>query len=90
MFINKKINIHGVVIVGIILAFAFCKFSVIDVSAYTNTPKKVDVKTANFNIKINGVKIDNKYSKYPFIVYNNITYMPLTYDYCEFMRVKAK
>ena len=90
MFINKKINIHGVVIAGIILAFAFCKFSVIDVSAYTNTPKKVDVKTANFNIKINGVKIDNKYSKYPFIVYNNITYMPLTYDYCEFMGVKAE
>lgn len=37
------------------------------------------VMLPSFNITINGHKIDNEYWKYPFIVYKNITYFPMTW-----------
>lgn len=38
-------------------------------------------KKANFDIEINGKNIDNSKQKYPLIVYNNITYFPLTHEF---------
>ncbi len=39
----------------------------------------VNVGLPSFNITINGVTVDNLYAKYPCIVYNDITYFPMTY-----------
>lgn len=47
--------------------------------------KNVAVTLPNFSITVNGVKLDNTYSKYPFIVYNNVTYFPMTYGGCRFL-----
>ena len=47
--------------------------------------KNVIVNLPKFPVKINGVKMDNEKSKYPLIVYRDITYFPLTYKNSRFM-----
>ncbi|WFD09283.1 leucine-rich repeat domain-containing protein [Tepidibacter hydrothermalis] len=42
--------------------------------------KRVSVEIPKFDVTINGVKVDNVHSKYPFIVYNYVTYVPMTWD----------
>lgn len=37
----------------------------------------------NFKIIVNGKAVDNKSEKYPLLVYNNITYFPLTWRFCH-------
>lgn len=36
-------------------------------------------------VVMNGQKIDSATAQYPLLVYNNITYVPMTYDLCRFM-----
>ena len=45
--------------------------------------EKVTVEIPNFNTYINDTIIDNKNEKYPMIVYNDITYFPMTYGLCR-------
>ncbi|QGQ94206.1 hypothetical protein EHS13_04425 [Paenibacillus psychroresistens] len=40
----------------------------------------VQVKVVNFPVKVNGVLINNRLAKNPFLVYKNITYVPLNVD----------
>lgn len=40
----------------------------------------VKVRIPDFPVQINGQIIDNQHSKYPFLIYKDITYMPLTWD----------
>jgi hypothetical protein len=40
----------------------------------------VQVHIADFPVKVNGQLINNRQSKYPFIVYKDITYIPLYWD----------
>lgn len=42
--------------------------------------KRVSIEIPKFDVTINGVKVDNVHSKYPFIVYNYVTYLPMTWD----------
>ncbi|MEA4986588.1 MAG: hypothetical protein VB095_00795 [Anaerovorax sp.] len=56
------------------------------VHAYKNMPKEAYLPT--FPIKVNGITIDNQKSKYPFLVYQNTTYLPLTYQLNQIMGVK--
>lgn len=50
----------------------------------------VPVTLPNFDVTMNGVKIDNEYSKYPFIVYKDITYFPMTYDNSRFLGLETR
>lgn len=47
--------------------------------------KTIRVTLPTYDITVNGIKYDSANSEYPFLVYNNITYMPLTTDFAEFM-----
>jgi ABC-type microcin C transport system permease subunit YejE len=50
----------------------------------TTKNKKVDTaKMATFNIKVNGKNINNSKEKYPFLTYRNVTYFPMTWNYCS-------
>jgi hypothetical protein len=49
----------------------------------------VTVKIPGFPVIINGTAIDNGYDKYPFIVYNDITYFPMTYTGCRFLGLES-
>ncbi|MDD2401273.1 MAG: hypothetical protein PHI90_08800 [Clostridia bacterium] len=50
--------------------------------------KSVQVSIPEFQVTINGQVIENKYNQYPMLVYNNITYLPLTYYNCRFLGIK--
>jgi hypothetical protein len=45
----------------------------------------VTVTVPTFDVTLNGHKVDNSYSKYPLLVYKNITYMPMTYHGARWM-----
>lgn len=44
---------------------------------------QVKVTYANYPIRINGQAVDNRLLPYPFLVYNQITYVPLTWDFTQ-------
>lgn len=54
------------------------------------TAKPVNVTLPTYAVTINGVGIDHSKSKYPFIVYNNITYFPMTYSDCRFLGLETQ
>ena len=49
--------------------------------------EKVKVSIPDFSVTVNGVKYDSRYSEYPFLLRNDITYMPMTYDFSTFMGI---
>jgi len=54
------------------------------------SPKKVNVSLPSFKVILNGNEIDNLYSRYPLVVYNNITYFPMTYEGCRYLGLETK
>lgn len=50
--------------------------------------QNVAVTRSDFNIVVNGRVVDNELREYPFILYNSITYFPMTYDDCAFLGVE--
>lgn len=50
----------------------------------------VQVALPNFPVMLNGTGIDNSYRQYPLLVYNNITYFPMTYYDCRFLGVETQ
>lgn len=51
---------------------------------------EVSVSLPSFDVTMNGIEIDNEYRQYPFIVYKDITYFPMTYSDSRFLGVKTK
>ena len=49
----------------------------------------VNVTLPSFEVTLNGTEIDNDYSQYPLIIYNDITYFPMTYYDCRFLGLKT-
>ena len=49
----------------------------------------VSVTLPTFNVALNGMIIDNQHSEYPFIVYKEITYFPMTYSACRFLGLES-
>ena len=58
--------------------------------AHANTNDTyVDVKNANFDVRLNGVLIQNVVNQYPLIVYKDITYFPMTFADSRFLGVQT-
>lgn len=49
----------------------------------------VTVKLPEFTVTLNGTVIDNKTNRYPFLIYKDITYFPMTYYDCRFLGVES-
>jgi len=49
----------------------------------------VRVSLPAFKVNLNGVNIENNYNQYPLIVYNDITYFPMTYFDSRFMGLET-
>lgn len=49
----------------------------------------VKVTIPSFDVTLNGETLDSKNSEYPLIVYNDITYVPMTYHYAQFLGLKT-
>lgn len=43
--------------------------------------KEVEVEIPEYDVKVNGVKIDTEHSQYPVLRYKGVTYFPMTSDY---------
>lgn len=56
----------------------------------TQTTINLTAKLPTFDITLNGVKIDNSNRLYPFIVYNDITYFPMTYYDSRFLNLRTE
>lgn len=50
----------------------------------------VKVEIPKFPVSINGVEVQNSHRQYPFVVYNDITYFPMTYYDCRFLGLETK
>lgn len=77
---RKKLEIF------IIVAILLIVFSN-SVFGYT---QNVNVSVPSFNIRLNGVFINNENREYPFILYKGITYFPMTYYDSRFMGSETK
>ena len=51
--------------------------------------EQVQVTLPSFSITLNGQTMQNDYSKYPFIVYKDITYVPMTYYDSRLLGIKT-
>ena len=61
------------------------------VSVYgAQTAKTATISVPTYPVTVNGVKIDLGKSKYPFIVYNDITYFPMTYNDCRVLGLETQ
>ena len=49
----------------------------------------VKLTLPTFNVTLNGMNMDNSYSKYPLIVYKDITYFPMTYSDCRYLGIES-
>ena len=49
----------------------------------------VNVTLPGFKVTLNGVVMENDYSKYPLIVYKDITYFPMTYSDCRYLGIET-
>ena len=60
------------------------------ISAAYGEIEDIDVSIVEFDIYVNDTKILTEESQYPALIYNNITYFPLTYDYLSALGLSLK
>ena len=59
------------------------------ISAPAEAAKSVSVTLPTFDVTLNGQVIENDNRQYPLLVYNNITYVPMTYYDCRFLGLET-
>ena len=73
----------------IILSVILMTAMVIIPAVRTEAASSVTVSLPTFKVTLNGVSIENDYNQYPLIVYNGITYFPMTYYDSRFMGLES-
>lgn len=64
-------------------AFRTTTRSTSSTNTVTAKVNRIYASVPGFQIKVKGQVIDSTYTKYPFLSYKNITYIPLTYEVCN-------
>jgi len=77
-------NLISVFIASLIFIMLFSNNHIF---AETNTES---VSLPAFTVTLNGMEINNIYSKYPLIVDKDITYFPMTYAGCRYLGIETK
>jgi hypothetical protein len=74
-----------------ILFFILLAVTLLPLSAVQSfaAERTVSVSLPAFTVQINGTVINSKTTKYPLLVYKNITYLPMTYDYCNLLGLES-
>jgi hypothetical protein len=67
----------------------FVTFQAVSVTESFAAERTVKASLPAFRVQINGVTVNSKTSEYPLLVYKNITYMPMTYDYCNLLGLES-
>lgn len=68
-------------IISLILATTLAASSSVMTANAQNATVKVQIPT--FYTEIDKISVDNRYVEYPFIVYKDVTYFPMTYELCH-------
>lgn len=58
-------------------------------SAPAEAAKSVQVTLPAFDVTLNGTTIENENRRYPLLVYQDITYVPMTYHDCRFLGLET-
>lgn len=76
---------------GDLMLMTICFFSLFFLAGQTSAmaAEKIVVSLPEFPVKLNGMEMDNQYSQYPLLVYNNITYFPMTYYGSRYLGVET-
>lgn len=72
-----------------LLAAASVALSLIP-AASVSAAQNVTVSIPDFDVFLNGEKMDNRNSEYPLIIYRDITYVPMTWNLTRFMGLKTR
>ena len=72
-----------------IIFFVLILLQGVTVTECFGAEKKVQAALPKFNVKINGTAVNSKTAEYPLLVYKDITYMPMTYDYCHLLGLES-
>lgn len=67
------------------IAMSMAMFSI----TYGAQSGSVGVALPSFKVTMNGQTVNNDYSKYPLIVYKDITYFPMTYSDCRYLGIES-
>jgi len=79
----------GKKVIGLLMMiFTFIMASMIPAYA-VDASTSVTVTLPVFKVTLNSTNMDNSYSKYPLIVYKDITYLPMTYSDCRYMGLES-
>lgn len=70
--------------------FAFIMLILISAALPSFAEEIVTVTIPAFKVTLNGLEIDSASGEFPLIVYKDITYMPMTYDFTLFMGLKTE
>lgn len=68
----------------------FIALSLILTAVLSSAEESIAVTFPEFKVTLNGTEIDSSGSEYPFIVYKDVTYIPMTYSLVRFMGLKTK
>lgn len=71
------------------LALTLALGSFITIMPKTAMAANVNANLPGFKVTLNGTKVDNTSSKYPLIVYKDITYFPMTYNTSRFLGIET-
>ncbi|QOX62888.1 hypothetical protein FRZ06_05810 [Anoxybacterium hadale] len=77
---RPRILVLAALFVGVMVSMAIPSFA---------ADKSVTITLPNSKVTINGQVVNNNYSKYPLIVYKDITYFPMTFSDCRFLGIES-
>lgn len=63
--------------------------SIIMAKSAFGAAQNANITLPTFDVKLNGIEIDNEYREYPLIVYKGITYIPMTYYDSRFLGLET-
>lgn len=69
--------------------FLFIIAFLVIMSPCESEAKDFQVTIPTFKVTLNGQVVDNRYNKYPIVVYKDITYLPLNYYTLQWMGIKT-
>ncbi len=57
--------------------------------SFADKSKNVTISIPTFKVQVQDMSVDSSYMQYPLIVYNDITYFPLTWNWCQKMSLSV-
>ena len=74
---------------GLSLVLVLLTVFVFNIYSFAATPVKVTATIPKFKVMVNNQVINNENNQYPLLVYKNITYFPMTWDYTRALGLKT-